>query len=102
MSIVLGLALGAGLFLAWSAFWVPSARPTKRPDGWHARTQDALIQAGAAGVTPTGLAFTSAALGALALVLTGGIVGSWVIGLAFGALAARAPFALVQYRASRR
>ena len=102
MSIVLGLVLGAGMFLAWSAFWVPAPRPPKRADGWHARTQDTLIQAGAAGVTPAGLAFTSAGIGALTLVLTGGIVGSWVIGLAFGAIAARAPFALVHYRASRR
>ena len=102
MSVVLGLALGAGLLLAWSAFWVPAPRRQPRPECWHTRMQDTLIQAGAAGVTPAGLALTATGLGLLTVVLTGGLTGSWAIGLAFGAIAARGPFALVHHRANRR
>lgn len=102
MTVILGLALGAGLLLVWSAFWVPEPREQRRSDGWHVRTQDLLIQAGAPGVTPGQLTLTALGLGLLTAVLAGGLSGSMVIGAAFGVIAARGPFALVQHRAGRK
>lgn len=102
MSVILGLALGAGLLLVWSAFWVPEPRTHRRADSWHVRTQDQLIQAGAPGVSPGQLALTALGLGLLTAVLAAGLTGSMVIGATFGVIASRGPFALVHHRASRR
>ncbi|MBC7297778.1 MAG: type II secretion system protein F, partial [Demequina sp.] len=102
MTAVIGLALGAGLFLVWWSFWPPQQAAPRRPDGWYARTQDRLIQAGAPAVTPWALVSTAVGLGLAIAVLASAGSGSPVIGLAFGVIAARGPFALVQARAGRR
>lgn len=87
--------------LVWSSMWVPPADSAKRTDGWSARTQDLLIQAGAPAVKPAALVWASVGLGFVVLVLGAGVATSPAIGAAFGVIAARAPFALVQYRAGR-
>lgn len=102
MSVVLGLALGAGLVLVWSSFWPAQPGREGRPDGWAARTQDRLIQAGVRGVTPAGLVGTAVGLGVVVAVIGAGLSRSVAIGLAFGVIASRAPFALVAQRAARR
>lgn len=102
MSAVLGLTLGAGLFLVWLSFWPQEATGERRPDGWFARTQDQLIRAGAPGVTPWALVSTAVALGLVVTLFSSGGSGSPVIGLAFGVIAARGPFALVNARAHKR
>ncbi len=101
MTAVLGLALGAGLFLVWWSFWPPQQATPRSPDGWYARTQDRLVQAGAPAVTPAALVSTSLGLGLVVAVMASGGSGSPVIGLAFGVIASRGPFALVQARAGR-
>lgn len=102
MTAVLGLTLGAGLFLVWWSFWPPGPSTPPSPDGWHSRTQDRLIRAGAPAVTPFALVSTSAGVALIVAVLASGSSGSPVIGLAFGVIASRAPFALVHARANRR
>lgn len=102
MSAVLGLALGAGVFLVWTAFWTPDVASERAPGGWHERTQDHLVRAGAQGVTPGALVATSVALGVFVALFAGGGSGSPVIGLAFGVISARGPFALVGMRAAKR
>jgi tight adherence protein B len=101
MSVVLGLALGAGLMLVWASFWPVEPRRASKPDGWTARTQDRLIQAGVAGVTPLALAASAAGIGLVVFVVAFGASRSLVIGATFGLIASRAPFALVSYRAAR-
>lgn len=102
MSAVLGLMLGGGLFLVWLSFWPAGERAPRKADGWFARTQDELIRAGAPGVTPWALVSTATALGLAVAALASGGSGSPVIGITFGAIAARAPFALVAARADKR
>lgn len=83
------------------AWWVPEA-PSANRSAWMTGLQDDLIRAGAPGVTPLGLIGTSSAVGLLVTLLGTGGSGSLAIGLAFGVIAGRAPFAFVRARARRR
>ena len=102
MTAAWGLTLGAGVFLVWWSMWPPQPGGPPRTDGWYAQTQDRLIQAGAPAVTPWALVSTAVGVGIVVAALGSGGSGSPVIGLAFGVIAARAPFALVGARAGRR
>ena len=101
MSGFLGLTLGVGLALVWMAWWVPDS-PSANRSAWMTGLQDDLIRAGAPGVTTLGLIGTSSAVGLLVSLLGAGGSGSLAIGLAFGVIAGRAPFAFVRARARRR
>lgn len=102
MSAVLGLMLGAGLLLVWLSWWEQPQRSERRPDGWYERTQDALVRAGAPSVTPWALLATSVGIGLVVATVASGASGSPTIGLAFGIIASRGPFALVTSRAARK
>ncbi|WP_062069407.1 type II secretion system F family protein [Demequina sediminicola] len=102
MTTVWGLLLGTGAFLVWWSWWpLPESR-SARKDGWHARTRDRLVQAGAGGVSPGALVATSLGIGGAIAVVAVALTGSWVIALCFGVLAARGPSALVAVRARQR
>ena len=101
MGVLAGLGLGLGLFVVWWSFWVPSGQP-RRVSARRARTQDLLVQAGVASVTPGGLYAASAALGAVVLLVVLATTRSPAIGLCFAVMAAAAPSALVTARARRR
>jgi tight adherence protein B len=103
MGVVVGLVLGAGVACIWWSFWAaPSGATPRRATGWHARTQDALVQAGVAGVTPGGLVGASAALGLVVLLLGTVLTRIPSIALCFAVFAAMAPWAVVRGRARRR
>lgn len=102
MGVVLGLVLGAGLCCVWWSLWSTPTRRTRRSDGWHARTQDLLVQAGAGQVTPGALAATSAALGVVVLVVGSALTRAPAIAACFAVMACAAPSALVRGRARRR
>ncbi|WP_084106093.1 type II secretion system F family protein [Demequina sp. NBRC 110056] len=102
MDALWGIVLGVGLFLVWWSLWVPSGQPRASRDGWTARTQDALVRAGAPSVTPAALIVTSIGLAVVTWILIAGLTGSAVIGACFAVIAARGPFALVSARARRR
>lgn len=103
MGVVVGLLLGAGVACIWWSFWaLPTGAGASRATGWHARTQDALVQAGAPGVTPGGLVVTSVMLGILVLLLGTALTRIPSIALCFAVFAAMAPWAVVRGRARRR
>jgi len=103
MGVVVGLLLGAGVACIWWSFWAePAGAAPARATGWHARTQDALVQAGVAGVTPGGLVGASAALGLVVLLLGAALTRIPSIALCFAVFAAMAPWAVVRGRARRR
>lgn len=103
MGVVVGLLLGAGVACIWWSFWAePAGTGARRPTGWHARTQDALVQAGVAGVTPGGLVAASVMLGLVALLLGTVLTRTPSIALCFAVFAAMAPWAVVRGRARRR
>ncbi|GEM00446.1 type II secretion system F family protein [Cellulomonas terrae] len=103
MGVVVGLLLGAGVACIWWSFWAePTGPSARRPTGWHARTQDALVQAGVAGVTPGGLVAASVMLGLVAVLLGTVLTRIPSIALCFAVFAAMAPWAVVRGRARRR
>lgn len=103
MGVVVGLLLGAGLACIWWSFWAePRGAGSGRPTGWHARTQDALVQAGVSGVTPGGLVLASVTLGLVVLLLGTAVTRIPSIALCFAVFAALAPWAVVRGRARRR
>ncbi|MBN0040274.1 type II secretion system F family protein [Cellulosimicrobium cellulans] len=102
MGVVVGFLLGAGLFCVWWSFWAPGPRRERRADGWSARTQDLLVQAGAPSVTPGALVALSVGVGVVVLLVATVLAGSVTIATCFGAIAASAPVLLVRSRARRR
>ncbi len=102
MATALGLTLGAGLFLVWWSTWAPDQDAPDVAIAWADRLRDDLVQAGAHGVGPGGVVGTAVGLGLLVALLGGAVMGSVAIGLCFGVIAARGPFALVRARARAR
>ncbi|MBD8078050.1 type II secretion system F family protein [Cellulosimicrobium arenosum] len=102
MGVVVGLMLGAGAFCVWWSFWDPGQRRPRRTDGWAARTQDLLVQAGAPSVTPGALVASSVGVGLVVWLVGAVLTGSATIAACFGVIAASAPSALVRARARRR
>ncbi|MCB7136448.1 type II secretion system F family protein [Cellulosimicrobium marinum] len=102
MGVVVGLLLGAGLLSVWWSFWEPGPRRARGADGWAARTQDLLVQAGAPSVTPGGLVGASVGVGLVVLVVASVLTRSLTIATCFAVMAAVAPGVLVRSRARRR
>lgn len=102
--LLLGLALGTGLFCIWWSCWVPgeAATPGRRRGGLIDRLTDELVQAGYEGMGPRGLLSACLLAFALVAVLVLATTSVAVIALSFGLMAGYAPLALVRMRARRR
>lgn len=101
MGALVGLGLGIGLMLIWSAFALPRWEPTPsavRPG----RAERMIAASGAEAATPAGLAALCFGSGVLAAVVVLVITRVAPIALVLGALAAYAPVAALQGRARRR
>jgi tight adherence protein B len=101
MGVLAGLVLGLGLFCVWWSCWAPSGR-ARRSSARVARTQDLLIQAGAASVTPGALYGASVTLAAVVFLTVVASTRSAAIALCFALMAAAAPSMLVGVRARKR
>jgi tight adherence protein B len=101
MGVLVGLLLGGGLFCVWWSCWEPPARGPRR-SAWSARTQDMLVQAGAASVTPGALAGASVAVAVVVALTVAALTLSPVLGLCFGTMAGLAPSGLMRARARKR
>lgn len=100
MGVVVGLLLGAGLFLVWWSCWdVP--RPDRGPRR-PGRLRTTLAQAGVAGVTPSALAASAALAAAAAFLLALGASRSTTLAACSAVLAGWGPFGWVGARARRR
>jgi len=99
---VVGLLLGAGMFVLWWACWSEVPRRPARRSSWSERTADILVQAGVAGVTPGALVGASVTAGLVVGVGALGATRSPAIAACFGLMAAGAPMSLVRARARRR
>jgi tight adherence protein B len=100
MGALVGLGLGVGLLLVWSAFTMPR-RPRVRSER-SGRIARRLGEAGMNHVSVPGLALLSVSLGAVAAVVIQVVSGTPPVALAFGAMAAYLPLAVVAARARRR
>lgn len=98
MGTVIGLGMGVGLLLIWSAFAVPREPAVRRPGLLERRVR-------AAGLPPD--AVGSVRVAVLVLGLTAGVVmqevsGALPVGVVFGIMAAAAPVSWLDVRARRR
>jgi tight adherence protein B len=98
VGVVVGLGVGVGLLLVWSAFTMPPTTRRNRPSSLRV----SLDRAGLVGVQIQTLVALSVAL---LIVVTLAILllsSTWPVSLAFGLMAAYAPFAVVAGRVRRR
>jgi tight adherence protein B len=99
MGALVGLGLGVGLLLVWSALWgAPRQAPARRPR----RSVELLARAGVEGVSTRGLLTGSVGCGAVAGAALMVITGAWPVALAFALIAAYLPWAVLAGRARRR
>lgn len=98
MGAVLGLLLGTGLVLLGSAFVTPRTRraPARRP------LADLLVRAGLPGTRPRAVVALAVLGAVLGFVVVQVVSGTAPVSLAFAAIAAQAPFAVLRGRARRR
>jgi tight adherence protein B len=100
MGALIGLGVGVGMLLVWSAFAIPQVRggPRER-NGWIARR---LGEAGMNQVSVPGVAMLGLGLGVGAALAIQLVSGTPPVALAFGTMAAYLPIAVVTARARRR
>ena len=100
MGALVGLGVGIGLLLIWSAFMLPRpARSAPRPDG---RTAQLLARAGMHDVSVTGFVLVCVGCGVVAAFLIQVVSGTPPVALVFGLMGAWLPVAVVSARARRR
>ena len=101
MDAVLGLALGAGLFLVWWSWWEepPRERVTA---AWVLRLRDRLVLAGIEGVSPSAFIAVAVGFAVAVLALAAAVTGSLAVAACFALMAGWAPFAVVASRARSR
>ena len=100
MGALVGLGVGVGLLLVWSAFTMPrTSRAPRDRTGWLANR---LGEAGMNNVSGPGVVLLSLALGVAAALMVQVVSDTPPVALAFGAMAAYLPFAVVTARARRR
>ena len=100
MGALVGLGVGLGLMLVWSAFFLP--RPTRTTSRSAGRVAQLLARAGLGQVSATGFVVLCGSLGLVATVLIQVVSGTPPVALAFGAMGAWLPVTVVSSRARRR
>lgn len=98
MGAVVGLGVGLGLMLVWSAFALP-ARPRRKR---VSRTTQLLAAAGLGGVSPSAFVALCGACGLVVLLVVGVVSRTLPIAIMFGAMASFLPVSIVRGRARRR
>jgi len=100
MGALVGLGVGCGLLLVWSAFALPTVEPaTPRPAGRVARL---LARAGLGEVSVVGFVLLCLVIGVLTAFAMQLVSGTPPVALVFGAMAGWLPVATVSARARRR
>ena len=100
--LLVGLLFGIGSLLVIQSFLTPAVQgPSVAKASRQAVVQDRLIQAGMPTVTPAQYYGAAVALAVVTFVLTVGISGALVIGLAFTVFAAMVPRTFVNWRRLR-
>lgn len=99
MGALVGLGVGIGLLLVWSAFFLPRRGPAATR---ARRTTDLLARAGLGQVSATGFVLLCAACGVGTTLVMQVVSGTPPVALAFGAMGGWLPVAVVSGRARRR
>ncbi|MGN0065832.1 MAG: type II secretion system F family protein, partial [Nocardioides sp.] len=99
MGALVGLGVGLGLLLVWSAFTMPaSPRAPRRPG----RLATLLTTAGLGATSVTSVLLLCAALGGVTLLVLQTTSRTWPVSVAFALMAAYLPVAVLRQRAARR
>lgn len=99
MGALVGLGVGVGLLLVWSAFFLPRG---PRPPVRSRRADDLLARAGLGQVSVTGFVLLCLVCGIVTTLVLQVVSGTPPVALAFGAMGAYLPVAVVSGRARRR
>jgi tight adherence protein B len=102
MGLVVGLLLGLGAVLVWSALTTPSASPAARRSRAQQWLTELLAQAGVEAVRPAQVVASAAGLALTVFVLALAVSGSPTVSAAFAVFGAWAPFALLRWRQRQR
>jgi tight adherence protein B len=100
MGALVGLGVGIGLMLIWSAFFVPRSRPVRTRSS--SRLRELLNRAGLSSVSTTGFVLLCVVCGFGTTFLIQLVSGTPPVAVAFGVMGAYLPVALVAGRARRR
>lgn len=100
MGVLVGLGVGIGLMLVWSAFVVPRRPPRVRRTG--GRVGDLLARAGLAHVSASAFVALCAVCGVAAALLMQAVTGTPPVALLFGLMSCGLPVVVVSGRATRR
>ncbi|KQR82664.1 type II secretion system protein F [Arthrobacter sp. Leaf337] len=100
MAPVLGVVLGAGLFLIWWSAWEQPQSVKRTPRS--SRLRDLLRAAGIENVSGLGLVATCLGLGAFVSLVFFAVTRSWPISACFGLFGGWLPMAVVRWRARKR
>jgi tight adherence protein B len=100
MAPLLGVVLGAGLFLIWWSAWEQPRSAPRRPRS--SRLQDLLRAAGIENVSGTGLVSTCFGVAVFVCLVFFAVTRSWPISVCFGLFGGWLPMAVVRWRARKR
>jgi tight adherence protein B len=100
MGALVGLGVGIGLMLVWSAFFLP--RRSRVPHEHTGRVAQLLARAGLGQVSAPGFLLLCAAVGVVVALLIQIVSGTPPVAVAFGLVGAYLPVAAVSARARRR
>lgn len=100
MGALVGLGVGVGLMLIWSAFFIPRTPPADRRT--TGRAHDLLVRAGLGNVSVSGFVLLCATCGLVAGLVVQAITQTPPVAVVFGAMGAWLPVAVVTGRARRR
>jgi len=100
MGALVGLGVGIGLLLVWSAFFLPRRPRRERRRG--GRVADLLARAGLTRVSTTGFVLLCGVFGVLTALVLQVVSRTAPVAVAFGAMGAYLPVAVVSGRARRR
>ncbi len=100
MGALVGLGVGIGLMLVWSAFFLP--RAPRREVRKSRRVTRLLASAGLADVSATGFALVCATSGLVTTLVIQAVSGTAPVAVVFGAIGAYLPVVIVTGRARRR
>jgi len=100
MGVLVGLGVGIGLLLVWSAFSLPPRAPRVRRH--RSRVRDLLARAGLAQVSSSSFVVLCVVLGAAAALLMQIVTGTPPVAVLFGVMGGYLPVVVVAGRARRR
>ena len=100
MGALIGLCLGLGLLLIWSAFFLPRTPKTSRPGGGRGR--QLLARAGLGDVSVASLTALCVVFGVVAFVVIQAVSRTLPVAIAFALMAGYVPIAVVKQRAAKR